>query len=158
MTVEIVSAGASLDAAADLERECFPDPWSKEEMEAALQNPAFHCLGEIVDGKLVSYIMTSSASDECEILNVAVKPEYRRRGIGESLLSKALCRAEEKGATTVWLEVRESNAPAKALYEKLGFSKVGTRKNYYKKPVEDAVIMMCRLPLCHGDNDADPCN
>lgn len=158
MTVEIKGLGGFLEEAAELEKECFTDPWSKEEMETALRNPAFHCLGETFDGVLASYVITSTVSDECEILNIAVKPEYRRRGIGESLLSKALCRAEEKGAKTVWLEVRESNTPAIALYEKFGFSKVGTRKNYYRKPVEHAVIMMSRLPLCHGDNDADPCD
>lgn len=158
MTVEIITAGVSLDAAAEIERECFPDPWSKDEMAAALRNPAFSCFGGYLDGKLVSYVMISIASDECEILNVAVKPAYRRRGIGESLLSKALYHAKKKGAETVWLEVRKSNAPAKALYEKLGFSKAGTRKNYYRKPVEDAIIMMSRLSFCRGDNDADPCN
>ena len=95
-----------------------------------------------VDGDtLVGYIGVQTVLDEGYINNVAVRPEYRRRGIAAALISLLAERAQAIGLAFMTLEVRESNVPAIALYEKLGFTTVGKRKNYYEKPREDAILM-----------------
>lgn len=81
---------------------------------------------------------------ESDVLDITVLPEKRNRGVGQRLLSGLLARAARKGVDTVYLEVRVSNAPARHLYRKLGFTETGLRKNYYTDPVEDAVTMARR--------------
>ena len=81
--------------------------------------------------------------DECEILKIAVGMPYRRKGIGEKLLTTVMKKASETGARLFYLEVRESNQPAINLYRKLGFTETGRRDAYYSRPVENAVLMSC---------------
>ncbi len=81
---------------------------------------------------------------ESDILDITVLPEKRNRGIGRRLMEELFLRASQKGVTTTYLEVRVSNAPARHLYEKLGFSETGLRKNYYTDPMEDAITMARR--------------
>ena len=124
---------------AEIEKLCFSDPWSRESLKEELTNPLavyFVCRkGETVLG----YIGTRMIADVCEIENVAVHPEHRRRGIAEKLLNALFSDLSEE-ICDVQLEVRESNEPARALYEKLGFCACGRRKNYYEKPREDAIL------------------
>lgn len=138
----IPMTAAHLPAVAALEKVCFPaDPWSESVYRAALDNPAVAILlAEGKDGALLGYAVLSTVLDEGNLDNIAVAPEARRNGIADALLS-ALTAFGREHLTCLMLEVRASNAPAIALYEKHGFAAVGRRKNYYDAPREDAVLM-----------------
>lgn len=143
MKVQIIPATTEhLPQLTALERICFPaDPWSESLYQAALDNPAVAILlaqGE--GGTLLGYAVLSTVLDEGNLDNIAVAPEHRRRGVADTLLS-ALTGFGRGRLARLMLEVRASNAPAIALYEKHGFAAVGRRKNYYNAPREDAVLM-----------------
>ena len=143
MTFHIVPmTAAHLPAVAALEQICFPaDAWSESLYQAALDNPSVAILlaqGE--NGTLLGYAVLSTVLDEGNLDNIAVAPEHRRRGVADALLS-ALTGFGRKHLSLLMLEVRASNAPAIALYQKHGFAAVGRRKNYYDTPKEDAVLM-----------------
>ena len=126
---------------AELEKLCFSAPWSEKSIASELTNPLSHWLVALDGEKLAGYIGSQSVMGESDMMNVAVSPEYRRQGIGEGL-AKTLCdHLKAQGNTCLTLEVRVSNAPAIALYEKLGFTQVGRRPNYYQNPKEDALIL-----------------
>ena len=107
------AAGDDIEAICDIERACFSDPWS---------------YGTVL-------------YEDCDINNVAVLPEYRRRGIGRRMMESFLVRCRGKGAKRVLLEVRESNLAAIGLYAAFGFAVIGKRRDYYDDPREDAVLM-----------------
>ena len=129
----------------DMERievECFSVPWSREALEEELENPMAHyvvCCDP--EGNVVGYIGSRIVLDSADITNVAVRPQYRRRGIARQLVGRMLEQMAEKGVTGVLLEVRESNLPAQNCYAQAGFTVVGRRKNYYELPKEDALLM-----------------
>lgn len=126
---------------AELEKLCFSDPWSERSVASELTNPYSYWLVAEVDGCVAGYVGSQSAIDEADMMNIAVHPDYRRKGIAEKLVT-ALCEGlAQKGIHALLLEVRASNEPAKALYEKLGFTQVGRRPNYYRNPREDALIL-----------------
>ena len=128
-------------AVAQLEKLCFSDPWSENSIASELKNKLALWLVAEEDGILAGYIGSQTVPDESDMMNVAVHPDFRRRGIAEALVN-ALCDAlKERGSISLTLEVRASNEPAKALYEKLGFESVGRRPNYYRNPKEDALIL-----------------
>ena len=116
-------------------------PWTADMIRSELNNPSCLYLAAVDGDTLVGYIGVQTVLDEGYINNVAVHPEYRRRGIAAALISLLAEQAQAIGLAFMTLEVRESNAPAIALYEKLGFTTVGRRKNYYEKPREDAILM-----------------
>lgn len=124
-----------------LEKICFSLPWNADMIRSELENPSCLYLAAVDGDILVGYIGVQTVLDEGYINNVAVRPEYRRRGIASALISLLIEQAREIGLAFLTLEVRESNSPAIAVYEKLGFAPVGRRKNYYEKPREDAVLM-----------------
>ena len=127
---------------AALEKECFPaDPWSPGTFLAALENPAVAILlAEGADGRVLGYAVLSVVLDEGNLDNIAVAPDCRRQGVADALLS-ALTGFGREHLSALMLEVRASNVPALALYQKHGFEAVGRRKNYYSAPKEDAVLM-----------------
>lgn len=127
---------------AALEKECFPaDPWSPETFMAALEHPgAAILLAHGEDGAVMGYAVLSAVLDEGSLDNIAVAPAHRRRGVADALLS-TLTGFGRENLSALMLEVRASNAPAIALYEKHGFVPVGRRKNYYSAPKEDAILM-----------------
>ena len=125
----------------ELERICFSMPWSAEMIRSELENPSCLYLAALEGDTLLGYIGVQTVLDEGYINNVAVRPEYRRRGIASALISLLIEQAREIGLAFLTLEVRASNDAARALYEKLGFSPVGRRRNYYEKPREDAILM-----------------
>jgi len=125
----------------ELEKLCFSMPWTADMIRSELNNPSCLYLAAVDGDTLVGYIGVQTVLDEGYINNVAVRPEYRRRGIAAALISLLAEQAQAIGLAFMTLEVRESNAPAIALYEKLGFTTVGRRKNYYEKPREDAILM-----------------
>jgi ribosomal-protein-alanine acetyltransferase len=128
-------------ALAGLERRCFSDPWSAEAFRATLDTPG--AAGFVAEGdhELVGYILSLNAGRVAEVLNVAVAPEHRRRGLARRLLDRAVAGLEAEGVREMFLEVRESNAGALRLYEGAGFGRIGRRRAYYRKPAEDALVL-----------------
>lgn len=123
---------------AGIEAEVFSDPWPGAAFEPLLGPFA---MGAEQDGRLIGFILGRSAGDEGEVLNLAVAPDERRRGVAGALLDELLARLTDNGVHVVFLEVRESNHGALAFYEKAGFEQVGRRVGYYRLPPEDALVM-----------------
>ncbi len=135
MTEEHVAAVAAL------ERQCFSMPWSERSVSAELTNPLSLWLVASDGERVVGYIGSQSVMGEADMMNVAVSLEYRRQGIGEKLVTELIQRLKENKVYALTLEVRASNDNAICLYDKLGFSQVGRRPNYYSNPKEDALIL-----------------
>lgn len=124
-----------------LEKLCFSLPWTEETLRAQLHSER-HIFLVALDGETVAgYIGLTHVLDEGYISNIAVSPAYRRRGVGTALLTELERRAGELRLSFLTLEVRSSNAAARALYAARGFQVTGLRRNYYEKPAEDAVLM-----------------
>ena len=132
---------AHVPQVAELERICFADPWSEKSVASELDNKWALWLVAVEDDRVIGYIGSQTSIDETDVMNVAVHPDFRRRGIAESLIIRLVEELKNRGSHALMLEVRASNAPAIALYEKLGFLQVGCRKNYYRNPKEDALIL-----------------
>ena len=128
-------------AVAELEKLCFSDPWSENSVASELKNKLSLWLVAEEDGCVAGYIGSQTCGDESDVMNVAVHPDFRRRGIAETLVNALVEELKAIESHCLTLEVRASNVPAIALYEKLGFAKIGRRKNYYRNPREDALIM-----------------
>ena len=126
---------------AELEKICFSDPWSENSVAAELKNHLSCWLVAEEDGKVAGYVGSQTVIDESDMMNVAVHPDHRRKGIAEALVVELVEALKKRESHCLTLEVRASNEPAKALYEKLGFIQVGLRKNYYRNPKEDALIL-----------------
>ena len=132
-----------LPALAELEKQCFHAPWSEKMLREELGGGIFLVAEQ--DGEVQGYVGCQTVLDEGYITNVAVSPDFRRRGAARLLIAELIARAKEKGLAFVTLEVRESNAPAIALYTGAGFVPVGKRKNFYSNPTENAVLMTISL-------------
>ena len=126
---------------AQLETICFSDPWSERSIASELDNKLAFWLVATEGDTVAGYIGSQTVMDETDMMNVAVHPDFRRRGIAEALVTGLVEELKNSGSHCLTLEVRASNAPAIALYEKLGFSEIGRRKNYYRNPREDALIL-----------------
>ena len=126
---------------AELEKICFSDPWSERSIASELDNKLAFWLVATEGDTVAGYIGSQTVMDETDMMNVAVHPDFRRRGIAEALVTGLVEELKNNGSHCLTLEVRASNAPAIALYEKLGFSEIGRRKNYYRNPREDALIL-----------------
>ena len=125
---------------AELEKECFSEPWSEDSLKDELTNETarFYVLRD--NEKLLGYIGANNICGEVYITNVAVSGACRGKGYGKKLVNHLLKQSELEKALFVTLEVRESNENAISLYEKCGFKKIGERKNFYSKPTENALI------------------
>ena len=132
---------AHVSQVAALEKICFADPWSEMSIASELQNLWSYWLVALEDDRVIGYVGSQSSIDEADIMNVAVHPDFRRQGIAEALINRLVADLKERDIHALLLEVRASNTPAITLYEKLGFSQVGRRKNYYHNPKEDALIL-----------------
>ncbi len=126
---------------AALEKLCFTDPWSERSVAGELENPLSLWLVCVEDDRVCGYVGSQTVIDETDMMNVAVHPEYRRRGIADALIRALVYELKKQGSHCLSLEVRASNAPAISLYEKNGFALVGRRPNYYRNPREDALIL-----------------
>lgn len=130
-----------LSGVAALERLCFTAPWNEAMLEEELYNDtASFLVAEGENGEVLGYAGLHVVLDEGYIDNVAVRPDCRRQGIADRLLD-VFCRFGEARLAFLTLEVRPSNTPAVALYEKHGFQEAGRRKDYYSDPVEDALLL-----------------
>ena len=149
----ILARELSLDEVAELERVCFPDPWSRNMLKEELENDLAAFLVALDgQGAVAGYAGLQVVLDEGYILNVAVRPDCRRQGVAGQLLQVFLDFAKGNQLAFLTLEVRASNYPAIALYGSRGFRGVGRRKNYYEHPKEDAVIMTLDLT---GEEETD---
>jgi len=126
------------------EQACFADPWQEEGIREMLQEETV--IGVLVDdprakSRLAGYLLARTIAGEGEVLTLGVHPDYRRAGLGRALLAAGIARMVEAGARVVFLEVRESNRAARALYESAGFRPAGVRPHYYRRPRENALVL-----------------
>jgi ribosomal-protein-alanine N-acetyltransferase len=136
-----VDAG-DLDSVDRIERESYPTPWSRSMFATELAKPSSLCLGAYLDGgELAGYLIVSRYVDAWHIMNIAVAPEFRRRGIAACLLQRLFDVTVDEAQRGYTLEVRVSNSDAIRLYERLGFTARGVRRGYYTDNREDALIM-----------------
>jgi len=131
----------------DLERMCFRTHWTREQFLLGLQRGAFHILGIRLRGVVSAYAAFSVIAGEMELMNIAVHPFHRRKGLAKTLLAEVLRHCTRHKVEQGFLEVRRSNAPAIDLYEKFGFIMQGTRKNYYPDNNEDALLYRLDFPV-----------
>ena len=137
--IEIVRMNEShVSAVAELERQNFSDPWPDIAVRGELTNKLALWLVALEDGEVVGYVGSQTVLQEADMMNIAVADTHRRRCIAKMLVEELI---RQLDAYQLTLEVRASNAPAISLYEALGFQQVGLRKNYYRKPKEDALIL-----------------
>lgn len=149
--MNVAISAASVDdvpAIVDIERKAFSDPWSARSFREALEHPAvfFVCARPRSGrrsgvGEVTGYVVAWFVADEGEIANLAVDPAGWGSGIGQALLDAALEEGERRGAATIYLEVRDSNTRARRLYQSRDFEEVGRRRDYYQRPVEDAIVL-----------------
>ena len=144
MTMELMR-DAHVAGIAEIEKLCFHDPWSEKSIASELENDLALWLVAVEEDTVIGYVGSQTVLGWTDMMNVAVSPEHRRRGIGEALIVKLMELLRERKCECLTLEVRASNAGAIALYEKLGFTEVGRRKNYYRNPREDALILRVEL-------------
>ena len=151
MSSSTVSVDASFRAATpddiaavlEIERASFGDPWSEATFRdlLRLRHAIFLVATDGARPSVCGYVIAAVVSGEAEVLNLAVARDARRRGLGGRLLDAGLGAVSERGAREVFLEVRESNAAALALYLSRGFSALTRRARYYRNPVEDALVL-----------------
>ena len=136
-----------LDEIVRLEKESFSDPWPKKGFEVQLADGISIMLTARLEapasasGEIIGYICAYQIFEELQLASVAIKETFRRQGIARRLIAEMIRLGRQGGAREIWLDVRESNAAARRLYEALGFSEVYRRKNYYRKPKEDALVL-----------------
>ena len=126
---------------ADLEKQCFSDPWSINSISSELRNPLSLWVVAMDGGKLAGYVGSQSVMGWADMMNIAVDPQYRRQGVANTLIEQLIMRLKENNVTCLTLEVRASNIPAINLYTKMDFVEVGRRPGYYHNPREDALIL-----------------
>lgn len=137
----VLMTDAHVSAVASLETICFSDPWSENSVASELTNPLSLWLVALEADAVVGYVGSQTVMGETDMMNVAVHPDHRRKGIAAKLIKELVQVLKERGSHCLTLEVRASNDPAIALYGKLGFSEAGRRRNYYRNPKEDALIL-----------------
>lgn len=134
-----------VSAVAEMEKLFFSTPWSENSVRSELENSLSLWLVALDGETVCGYVGSQTAAGESDVMNLAVLPAYQRRGIGGMLTETLVKELRAAGSEALLLEVRESNAPAIGLYEKMGFVSVGVRPNYYFKPKENAIIMRKEL-------------
>jgi ribosomal-protein-alanine N-acetyltransferase len=140
---------------AKIERSCFADPWSEESFRRLLDAaPAIFLVALYPPAQeIVGYVVGFSVGADAEILNVAVAPDFRGRGLAGQMLDAVLIQLGARGVRTAFLEVRESNQAALSLYRSRGFGEIGRRQRYYRRPVEDALVLRKFLEVAEGDSE-----
>ena len=126
---------------AELEKLCFSEPWSEKSVASELDNSLAFWLVAEDEGRVAGYIGSQTVMDETDMMNVAVHPDYRKQGIATALIVGLVEELRKMGSHSLTLEVRASNDNAIRVYQRLDFQQVGCRKNYYRNPKEDALIL-----------------
>ena len=143
---------ADVPAIVAIERAVFSDPWSPRSFREVIGTPSVYCAcARRDDGTIAGYVVAWFVADEGEIANLAVVPDAWGSGIGRALLDASLSEAAARKIGAVYLEVRDSNARARALYGSRGFVEVGRRRSYYRRPVEDAIVLRRSMPDDGGE-------
>ena len=128
----------------EIERLSFSDPWTEGMLVSALDD-GFDFTVLLYEDTPIGYsILDRRVQGEAELHNIAITPAFRGKGASRLLMDKLIEDAKKHGAENVFLEVRANNTAAKELYKKYGFAEIGVRRNYYKNPAEDAIIMLCQ--------------
>lgn len=140
MTIEQMKS-SWVTQVAQLEKDCFRDPWSEKSIAGELDNPLSLWLVAVDDGRLLGYVGSQTMLDETDMMNIAVAKEDRRRGVARALILELVNQLAQQGSRSLTLEVRASNQGAIALYQSLGFVQTGRRPNYYRNPREDGLIL-----------------
>lgn len=141
----VLMTQAHIADVAELEKLCFSTPWSAQSLELLTREGIGMGVVYLQEGKVVAYGGMLCVVDQGQITNVAVHPEYRRRGIGRAIVGALLKHAVNEKFEEVTLEVRKSNEAAQAMYRSMGFRAIATRSGFYSKPCEDGVIMTAYL-------------
>ena len=138
---------AHLDEVLEIERLSFTDPWTRGMFRSELE-VASHTYGRVAveGGRVVGYLLAVLLPDEAHLGNLAVHPRSRRRGVAQRLLDDLVQSSRKQGVRRLTLEVRASNESARKFYSNNEFIDIAIRKNYYRNPVEDAIVMLCGLP------------
>jgi len=152
MTLVRVLAPDALDAVLAVDAESFSHPWTRRMYEEELAQADAQVWIASVDAEVVGACAFRIQLGELQIHNVAVRLAWRRVGIGCRLVTHALALAAQAGATVAWLEVRQANAGARALYARLGFREVAVRRGYYADPLDDALVMSAPIQLIGADS------
>lgn len=136
-----------------IERASFADPWTEESFRRLLpgQPAIFLVAVSSPDSAVAGYAIAFSVGEDAEVLNVAVDPGFRGKGLAGQMLDAVVIELSARGVRTAFLEVRESNRAALALYGSRGFTEIGRRHRYYRRPVEDALVMRRILEVGEGD-------
>lgn len=130
-----------VSAIVELEKVCFSDPWPDQSIRSELTNPLSLWLVALKEDRVVGYVGSQTVLDESDVMNAAVAPEHRRKGLAKQLFLTLEGLLKKKKVHSLTLEVRFSNEAAQALYAGLGYVQVGRRPNYYHNPKEDALIL-----------------
>lgn len=136
-----------LDEIVAIEQVSFPTPWPRKVFELELKSPRSYKRVSKINGTVVGYIVAWRIHDEVHILNLAVHPQHRRKGIGRGLLNECLLHFSREGIKSAILEVRVRNKEAIRLYEKTGFRSIGFRRKYYSDTGEDALVMKLNMDI-----------
>ncbi len=149
------AAEGDLTAITAIERASFADPWTEESFRRLLdaQPAIFLVVENEADSALAGYVVAFSVGEDGEILNLAVAAPFRGRGLAGQMLDAALIELASNGVRAAFLEVRESNTPARALYSSRNFAEIGRRRGYYRRPVEDAIVLRRVLEVAHEPAD-----
>lgn len=142
-----ISRPKDLETLVQIESLSFPDPWTKQSFDDMFAMPTTVCLVAEEDDTILGYAFLMVAYDQLELLKIAVRPELRKRGVGACLMESMFSYAKENEMTAILLEVRSKNEAAISLYERFGFTRCGIRKDYYKNPSDNAVMMWFEFPL-----------
>ncbi len=140
MTIERLK-DSDTEKVALMEKEIFSSASSAADIKKAAANDNNIYMTVKEDGDIIAYCAIWTSFDTADLLNIAVKEQYRKKHVAQKLLLQCMSECRSKGVATLLLEVRQSNLPAVCFYDKLGFQKIGIRKNYYANPSEDAIIM-----------------
>jgi ribosomal-protein-alanine N-acetyltransferase len=142
-TITRFAGPTDLDGVLEVDAVCFNRPWSREDYLRELSDPdrSVILVVRAPDGQVAGYCAFWKVVDEIHINNLAIRPEWRRQGLGSALLAAVLAEGRRLGAPRATLEVRRSNEAALRLYERAGFRRSGLRRNYYAHPLEDAWIL-----------------
>jgi ribosomal-protein-alanine N-acetyltransferase len=146
---------SDLNEVVRIERSCFADPWSEESFRRllAVEPAIFQVAAFPPDSRIGGYAIAFAIGEDGEVLNVAVEPPFRGKGLAGQMLDALLIEMAARGVRTAYLEVRESNRAAQALYGSRGFTEIGRRYQYYRRPVEDALVMRRVLEVAEGDEE-----
>ena len=145
--IERILTPADLDGVLEIEAESFNNPTTREWYARELERPevCFIYVLRTPAVRVAAFCAFWRVADQAHINNLAVRPELRGRGLGSQMLEAIIVEAHQLGAGTLTLEVRRSNIPAQRLYQRAGFHEAGVRKNYYTKPVEDALVLVRKI-------------